>query len=186
MGLPPVAKYTQHTVHLSTSEPFFHTYQQWNSMGCSKLSHWVKGTNALLKRNIIMSAAPETLSSMCNKRYIKPFNKLHFKHALRLNMLLAYFQYLIKTPFGIFYKTGAVLNQTATYRKVNARHTPCTDCQRTANCTLHSCSHWIPGYTWTYYTFRKPNRFVNVISCSFTLNALSCSHTIKRPKHEWQ
>jgi len=64
---------------------------------------------------------------MCNKRYIKPFNKSYFKHAFRLNMLLAYFQYLIKTPFGIFYKTGAVLNQTATYRKVNGRHITCTD-----------------------------------------------------------
>jgi len=60
MGLPPVAKCTQHTVHLSTSEAFFHTYQQWNSMGCSKLSHRVKGTKCIIekKHNYVSGTCP--------------------------------------------------------------------------------------------------------------------------------
>lgn len=180
MGLPPVATYTQHTTHLSTSEPLLHTYQQWNSMDRSKLSHWVKGRNILLKRNYV-SCTCDCLTFMSNKRSIKQLinhaNKSCFNHALRLKMSLAYFQYPIKTPFGIFYKTD-VLNQTATYREGNARHTPRTDCQRTANCTLHSFSLTVYPVTLGNVTFRKPNRFVNAISCSFTF------HTLFKPKRE--
>lgn len=162
MGLPPVATYTQHTVHLSTSEPFLHTYQRWNSMGRSKLSHWVKGRNILLKRNrlIIVSAAPATICPSCAiKGLYQAIDKSRKQIMLQSCIEIKDFQYLIKTPFGIFYKTD-VLNQTATYREGNARHTPHTDCQRTANCTLHSFSSL---YTLGNVTFSKPNRFSHTV-----------------------
>lgn len=93
---------------------------------------------------------------MCNKRSIEPLishaNKSRFNRALRLKMSSSYFQYLIKTPFGIFYKTD-VLNQTATYREGNARHTPLSEDSK-----LHITQFFLTVYPVTLgnVIFRKP------------------------------
>lgn len=112
-------------------------------MGRSKRSHRVKGRNTLLKRNrlIIISAAPATTSPPCTiKGLSSHLTNQHFNHALRLKMLLAYFLYLLITPFVILYKTEGVLKQTATYSEGNARHKPCTACQRTPDITHYTFS----------------------------------------------